>query len=102
MISKPRLRRAKQRPTYYKTECLDCELIISVKWERAYIGTMPTRSHSKLKKNICAFCGGTQIRSLKINEKEYIDINKQWDMVDYAEKGDDNLNNWSSWIQDDT
>jgi len=69
MIYRPR--RAKQTPNYYKTECLDCELIISVKWERAYVGIMPIRSHSE--QNICAFCGGTHVVTLKINEKEYID-----------------------------
>jgi hypothetical protein len=94
MIYPPR--RAKQPTNYYKTECLDCELIISVKWERAYIGIMPTHSHTK--QNICTFCNGTHIRTLKINEKEYIDINKHWDLADSADKENEELNDWSSWI----
>jgi len=81
MISRPR--RAKPPLYYYKTECLDCELIISVKWERAYLGIMPIPNHNK--QNICAFCGGTHISTLKINEKEYTDINEHWDLADSAD-----------------
>jgi hypothetical protein len=35
---------------------------------------------------------------LKINEKEYIDINKHWDLADSADKENEELNDWSSWI----
>lgn len=82
---KPRI--AKQRPTYYKTECLNCDLILAVKWELAYFGTLPT--HSGTKPNICVYCGSTNIKTLNINEKEYIDINQKWDMVDSVETDDE-------------
>ncbi len=82
-----RRRHAKQRPTYYKTECLDCELIISVKWEQAYVGAFPTR-HTK-PKDICPFCGEKRIKTFNIREQEYLKIIQHWDMMTVAEMDDD-------------
>ncbi|RKZ81401.1 MAG: hypothetical protein DRR19_22325 [Candidatus Parabeggiatoa sp. nov. 1] len=94
-IHKPRC--AKQRPTYYKTECLDCELIIRVRWERAYVGALPTR-HRTFKKEVCPFCEGSHIKMFKINEQQYIEINQKWDIVTSVEKDEKNLDDDSSWI----
>jgi len=88
-------RRTKQRPVYYQTECVDCEIIISVKWEWKYLGTLPTRYRPQ---KACPFCDGTQIKTVRINEKEYIKINQQWDIIDLADSDQDNPNDWESWI----
>ncbi|HDN26693.1 MAG TPA: hypothetical protein ENG03_06285 [Thioploca sp.] len=92
-----RHKRSKPRPIYYKTECLDCDLILGVRLEREYVGALPTRRRTPQQKS-CPFCEGTRTSTLKINEKEYIEINQQWDIVDLSETGDENLNDWSSWI----
>ncbi len=75
---------AKPRPIYSQIECLDCELIISVKWERKYTGALETRQH-QLKKKPCPFCKGTHIIYAKIKNQDYIDINKHWDILDMTE-----------------
>ena len=74
-----RHRRARQRKIYYKIECLTCELIISVKWERPYIGVSPTRCYTK--KNHCPFCQGTQIKTVQIRKQKYLEIAQHWDMM---------------------
>jgi hypothetical protein len=76
--------KALQRPIYYKTECLDCELIISVKWERKYTGIFRTYQH-KREKQSCPFCNGTHISSAQIRYQDYLDINTHWDMFDVTE-----------------
>ncbi len=78
----------KRLPTYYKTECLDCELILSVRWERMYFGALPTFQRETQQKN-CPFCQGIRIKMAKINEEEYLRINEQWDMIDL--RGNNNL-----------
>jgi hypothetical protein len=92
-----RYRPIKQRPAYYKTECIDCDIIISVKWEWKYVGTLPTRRRPQ-KKTACPFCDGTHIKTIRINEPEYIEINQQWDIVDLADSEPDNPNDCDSWI----
>ncbi len=77
-------RRAKQRPIYYKTECLACEIIINVKWERPYVGVLPTHGYIKTKK-ACPFCQGTQIKTFQIRKVEYCEIEQHWDMIMVAE-----------------
>jgi len=92
-------RRSKPHKIYYKTECLDCEIILSVKWEQAYIGPMPIPQpcHSLI---TCSFCGSKQLKTLKIMEKEYLMINQQWDMVDaLAEREMEHESDWRSWIR---
>lgn len=69
------------RPIYYQTECLDCELIISVKWERKYTGVLRTRRYKREKKP-CPFCNGTNIIDTKIRYQDYLDVNKHWDIFD--------------------
>jgi len=78
----------KRLPIYYKTECLDCELILSVRWERMYFGALPTFQRKNQQKK-CPFCQGIRIKMAKINEEEYLKINEQWDMIDL--RGDNNL-----------
>ena len=101
----------KRLPTYYKTECLDCELILSVRWERMYFGALPTFQRETQQKNVssqkvwvnlpkpvrffqqnleniqknCPFCQGIRIKMAKINEEEYLRINEQWDIRGYFE-----------------
>jgi hypothetical protein len=80
-----KLKRAKQRPIYYKTECMDCDVIINVKWERKYVGILPTLSSCPIpKQEICPFCESSHLNTLKINEQQYIEINKQWDFISTA------------------
>ncbi|RKZ52478.1 MAG: hypothetical protein DRR16_04185 [Candidatus Parabeggiatoa sp. nov. 3] len=81
-----RFKRALPRPTYYKIECLDCDLIISVRWERQYTG--PTRTQNALLNPICSFCEGSHTKQFKINEQEYSEINQQWDAITFAETTD--------------
>ncbi len=73
-----------QRPIYYKTECQDCELIISIKWERKYTGALPIRRY-KRKKKPCPFCKGSNIISAKIRYQDYLNIETHWDIFDIAE-----------------
>ncbi len=73
--------KALSRPIYYKTECLDCELIISVKWERKYTGLLRKRQHKPETKS-CPFCKSTHIISAKIRYQDYLEINKHWDLLD--------------------
>ena len=75
---------AKPRPIYYRTECLDCELIISVKWEYKYTGALRTR-RDKREKKPCPFCNGTNIISAQIRYQDYLDINTHWDIFDLTE-----------------
>ncbi len=88
---KPKYRR---HPTYYKTICPDCDLILTVRW--AYFSALPTHIH-RTRQNVCPFCQGTVIQTVKINQSEYIAINQQWDIVDLSEIKDDNLSDWTSW-----
>ena len=74
---------AKPRPIYYKTECLDCKLIISIKWERQYIGAF--RTHRYKQKKPCPFCKGANIISAKIRYKDYLEIKRHWDIFDITE-----------------
>lgn len=85
-------KRAKRHLTYNKTECADCDLIIGVKWEKKYVGISPTRSHTKQK--VCPLCNGNQVKTLKINETEFIIINQQWDMTDSIVTDDSETNCW--------
>lgn len=78
-------KRVLPRPTYYKIECLDCELIISVKWERQYAGILPAHTESVLLDLICPFCEGNHTKQFKINEQKYCEINQQWDAMILAE-----------------
>lgn len=87
---------AKPRPIYYKTECFDCELITSVRWEQKYIGNISTHSRPK-EQPICPFCQGTQIKTVEIHEPEYQRINQQWELVTIAENTE---TDWQSWIID--
>ncbi|MEK8017314.1 MAG: hypothetical protein VSS75_010640 [Candidatus Parabeggiatoa sp.] len=73
------------RPTYYKIECLDCDLIINVRWECQYGGILPTRTQNALPNPICPLCEGTHTKQFKINEQEYSEINQQWDAITLAE-----------------
>jgi len=75
---------AKPRPIYYQTECLNCELIIGVKWEHKYTGVLRTRQHKREKK-FCPFCKDTNIISAQIRYQDYLEINKHWDMFDITE-----------------
>ncbi|EDN68872.1 hypothetical protein BGP_0386 [Beggiatoa sp. PS] len=95
LVNRPRC--AKPRPIYYKTECFDCELITSVRWEQKYMGIMPAYSRPKAQL-ICPFCQGTHIKTLEIHELEYQRINQQWELVTAAE-ATDNID-WQSWIVD--
>jgi hypothetical protein len=90
-------RRCQQHPTYYKTECTDCDLIISIKWEWKYVGTLPTRRRPN-KKKTCPFCDGTRLKIIRINEKDYTEINQQWDLADLSDSSQDNVNDWNSWF----
>jgi len=63
---KPKYRR---HPTYYKTICPDCDLILTVRW--AYFGALPTRIH-RTRQNVCLFCQDTVIQTVKINQSEYM------------------------------
>lgn len=92
-------RRSKPHPIYYKTECLECEVILSTKWEQAYVGPMPMPQPRSLVQT-CPFCSSEQIKTVKIVEKEYLMINQQWDTVDaLAEKEMENASDWRSWIR---
>jgi hypothetical protein len=79
------VKRALLRPSYYKIECLDCDLIISVRWERPYTGFLPTPTKKNLPAPICPFCEGEHIKEFKINEQDYYAINEQWDAVSVPE-----------------
>jgi hypothetical protein len=81
----------KRLPTYYKTECLDCEIIMSVRWERTYLGALPTTFQHPTQQKNCPFCQGIRIKIAKINEQEYLRINQQWDMIDLTGTGNNNL-----------
>ncbi len=83
-----RFKRALPRPTYYKIECLDCDLIINVRWECQYAGILPTRTQNALPNPICPFCEGSHTKQFKINEQEYCEINQQWDAITFAETTD--------------
>jgi len=85
-----RLIRKKQPPTYYKTECLDCELILRVKWERTYFGGFPRRSRNRRQLKVCPFCQSIRLKTVSINEQEYLTINQDWDMIDLATDPDEN------------
>jgi hypothetical protein len=76
--------KALKHSIYYKTECLDCELIISIKWECEYTGLFKTRQH-KPEKRSCPFCNGTHTISARIKYKNYLEINKHWDIFDLME-----------------
>ncbi|MDM8561527.1 hypothetical protein [Candidatus Parabeggiatoa sp. HSG14] len=91
-------RRAKQQPIYYKTECIDCNLIFSVRWEQKYVGILPTYTLCHKPKEVCPFCKGNHTNTLKINEKEYISINEQWDLVVVAETDSHKMDD-DSWTQ---
>jgi len=86
----------RRHPTYYKTICQNCDLILSVRWKLAYAGVLPTRIY-RTRQNVCPFCQGTLIKTTKINQSEYIAINQQWDMVDLTEIKDNHLGDWTSW-----
>ena len=94
-------RRSKPHSNYYQTECVHCNLIISVKWEQKYIGTLPTHARIKPQPR-CPFCNGTQLHTIKINKKQYIDINRNWDIVDSTQKKDEEMADWLSWIHCET
>lgn len=96
-----RHRRTKQHPIYYQTECLDCDRIISVRWEQEYLGTLPTNTRPKHSK-LCPLCNGTQIKTTQISEKEYLQINQNWDIMESTEKKNDDMADWLSSIQCET
>jgi hypothetical protein len=98
MIPAKRPKCAKPRPTYYKTECLECELITSVREEQQYFGLMPISPHSQVQ-SICPFCNQTPVTTFEINEHEYHRIHQQWDMVTAAEN-DKSMDDWQSWMVD--
>jgi hypothetical protein len=85
-------KRAKPRITYTKTECLKCDSILSVQWQQEYVGIFPVLNY--LNKTLCSFCKSTQIKTLKINEKEFTRINKIWDLTDSAREDDTETNSW--------
>ena len=84
-----------QRSSFYKTECVDCDLIIQVKWEKEYVGLLP--HYRREPAACCPFCQSNYLRKLKIDEKEYIEINNHWDLMEAAEAKEDNLEDWLSW-----
>ncbi len=69
-----RHRRTIQRITYYKTECLDCEVVISVRWEKEYLSALSTPPRLKIKHQTCPFCDGNHLEIVPINENEYRNI----------------------------
>lgn len=88
-----------QRVNYFQTECLDCELILSIWWEREYVGILPRSPPVKTRFKICPFCEGSRIKVSQISEIEYKNINQQWSMVDNAEKSRDDRDDWLSWLR---
>jgi hypothetical protein len=71
-----------KKPNYYKTECLSCDLIIGVRWERDYISYLPNCKRQRPKQpEICPFCEGTHLKTFPINENEYVEINQKWDFI---------------------
>jgi len=80
--------RKNQPPTYYKTECLDCELILRVRWERTYFGGFPTRSRNRRQLKKCPFCQSIRLKTASINKQEYLTINQDWDMIDLGAEPD--------------
>ncbi|MCK5716073.1 MAG: hypothetical protein KAH77_01185 [Thiomargarita sp.] len=80
---KHRHRHAKQRQIYYKSECLACDFIISIQWERPYIGVLPI--YRDTQKNICPKCQGSHIKRVEIRKQEYLDIGRHWDLLNIAD-----------------
>lgn len=93
-----RHKRTSHRVNYYQTECLNCELILSVRWEREYVGIRSKSSPIKTKLKICPFCESSHIKISQITESEYKKINQQWSMVDNVEKPRDD-DDWLSWLR---
>jgi hypothetical protein len=95
-----RHKKIRQRVNYYQTECLDCELILSIRWEREYIGILPLKlPQIKTKLKVCPFCESSHIKISPISESEYRNISQQWSVVDSVEKLRDDLDDWLSWLR---
>jgi hypothetical protein len=96
-----RHKKHRQRINYYQTECLDCEVILSIRWEREYaVGILPLKSpHVSMKLTICPFCESSHIKVSRISEREYRNISQQWSVVENIEKPHDDLNDWLSWLR---
>ncbi|MCK5719252.1 MAG: hypothetical protein KAH84_04795 [Thiomargarita sp.] len=77
--------------SYYKSECLDCNLIYKLNWERPYFGT--SINIEPAKKEICPFCQAVNIKVITINKSEYKLINQHWDMLS-PDKDNNNQNNY--------
>ena len=95
-----RQKRTSQRVNYYQTECLDCELILSIRWEREYVGNQPPKSlQIKTKLKICPFCESSHLKISPISESEYRNISQQWSVVDNVKKPHGDLDDWLSWLR---
>ncbi|BAP57697.1 hypothetical protein THII_3400 [Thioploca ingrica] len=92
-------KRTSQRVNYYQTECLDCELILSVRWEREYIGILSKSSPIKTRLTTCPFCESSHLKISQITESEYKKINQQWSMMNNAERPRDDMDDWLSWLR---
>lgn len=95
-------KKIRQRINYYQTECLDCEVILSIRWEREYSGSILPPKLPQLKtklKKICQFCESSHIKVSSISENEYRNISQQWSVVDNVEKPRDELDDWWSWLR---
>jgi len=84
-------------PDFYKTECLDCELIIGVRWEKHYIGKLSIRQRVKELK-VCPFCDRTHLKTVKINETEFVEISQQWDFLKCSEEIKEQNNQYNQWF----
>jgi hypothetical protein len=95
-----RHKKIRQRVNYYQTECLDCELVLSIRWEREYTGILPSKLFQiRTKLKICPFCESSHIKVSPITESEYRNISQQWSAVDKAEKPQNDLDDWLSWLR---
>ena len=94
-----RQKKGRQRVRYYQTECLDCELILSIRWKRDDIGLLSPKLPLKTKLTICPFCESSHLKVSAITESEYRNISQQWNVVDNVEKPRDDLNDWLSWLR---
>jgi len=77
---------------YTKTECSDCDLILSVQWQQKYVGMFSPRTYAY--KTSCPFCKTTNVNTYKINEIEFNQINEMWDLTDSAKEDDNEINVW--------
>ncbi len=85
----------RRQPRFYKTECLSCDMVIKVSWERDVPDQwVNTKRPPLFSSDVCPLCDTPRLQTFPINEKEYLDINQKWDLVDSSKETEDGINRW--------